>query len=70
MRVDEAGEPCPETLGEYRELCAAISPHGEACAAVEYLDKKIAAQGAEEKVVASDVQMRALLFPLILRTTS
>lgn len=63
MRTDEAGQKCPETLGEYRELCAAIA--GEDNEAVRYLDQKIKAQGAEEKVVAPDEQMRALLIPMM-----
>jgi hypothetical protein len=64
MRTDEKGGPCPETLGEYRDLCAALG--GEECEAVKFLDAKIAAQGNDEKVVAADSQMRALLMPKLL----
>lgn len=62
-RVDEAGNPCPATLGEYRKMCVAIG--GEGCAAVEYLDKSIARspEGADEIVVLPDSAMRAALMP-------
>jgi hypothetical protein len=63
MRTDETGNECPETLGEYRDLCAALG--GEDCEAVSFLDSKIAAQGRDEKVLAADCQMRALLMPLL-----
>ena len=36
MRKDETGQDCPETLGEYRRLCAAIG--GVDCEAVKLLD--------------------------------
>lgn len=39
MRVDELGNQCPATLGEYRDICAAMG--GEDCPAVKYLDKRI-----------------------------
>lgn len=62
MRKDEDGNDCPATLGEYRDLCAALVPD---CKAVKFLDEKIAESpnGREERVVASDSQMRALLMP-------
>lgn len=63
MRQDEKGDPCPETLGEYRDLCAALG--GKNCRAVIFLDEKIAAQGREEKVIAEDSQMRLLLMPML-----
>jgi hypothetical protein len=65
MRQDEAGNPCPETLGEYRDLCAAIAPGS---AAVSFLNRKIAgaASGEDEPVLAADSQMRALLMPMLL----
>lgn len=64
MRKDENNEDCPETLGEYRDLCAALNRDSEA---VVFLDKKIAESpnGREEKVIAADSQMRHLLFPMI-----
>ena len=67
MRTDENGDACPETLGEYRDLCASLG--GERCEAVKFLDKKIAddPDGRHAKVIAPDSQMRALLFPMILR---
>lgn len=65
MRQDEAGTPCPETLGEYRDICAVIG--GEECAAVIYLDEQIAKLGRDEKVVAPDSQMRELLMPMLFR---
>jgi len=65
MRKDEEGNPCPETLGEYRDICAALA--GEDNAAVKFLDGKIADQGRGAKVLVSDHQMRMLLFPLLIR---
>jgi len=63
MRTDETGKECPETLGEYRDLCAAIG--GEDCEAVAFLDKKIGdpinKKGRDSKVIVSDYQMRTLL---------
>lgn len=38
MRKDEYGNDCPSTLGEYRDLCAAL---GGDCDAVRLLDQKI-----------------------------
>jgi len=54
MRKDEAGNECPETLGEYRNLCAALA--GTGSAAVKFLDEKIKADpsGASAKVIAPD----------------
>lgn len=65
MRTDERGEPCPETLGEYRDYCAAFNAD---CAAVAFLDLRIAATpgGRDAKIRASDAFMRKLLYPLIL----
>lgn len=62
-RTDEAGNVCPETLGEYRKLCAAIG--GEDCRAVKFLDEKIAESGPDDKVVVPDAQMRMLLMPML-----
>jgi hypothetical protein len=66
MRTDEEGNACPATLGEYRDLCAAIG--GENCAAVWFLDRKIAAAttGRDDLVVIPDSQARALLMPLLI----
>lgn len=67
MRTDETGQPCPETLGEYRDMCAAIG--GEDCVAVAMLDEKIAdpinKKGRDENVVIDDYHMRTILLPLI-----
>lgn len=65
MRADEAGNQVPETLGEYRDLCAAIG--GEDCRAVQVLDMRIVSQGRDQVVVVSDSQMRALLMPLLIK---
>lgn len=67
MRKDENGNECPETLGEYRDLCAAIGEENNA--AVQFLDRKIAdaAAGRDEKVIAADSQMRAVLMPMLLK---
>lgn len=63
MRTDETGNECPETLGEYRDLCAAIG--GETNKAVVFLDKKIAESNRDEKVIVPDSQMRMLLMPMM-----
>ena len=59
MRVDEQGNECPSTLGEYRDVCALLG--GEGCAAVAFLDQRIAEGSRDEEVLVSDAQMRALL---------
>lgn len=64
MRLDEHGHSCPGTLGEYRDLCAAIG--GEECKAVKFLDAEINRQGRDEEVIAPDSQMRLLLMPMLL----
>jgi hypothetical protein len=64
VRKDEEGNPCPSTLGEYRDMCRALG--GEDSKAVEFLDKQIAKQGRDEEVVAADLQMRMLLVPMIM----
>jgi hypothetical protein len=64
MRSDESGDACPATLGEYRDLCAAIG--GEECPAVGFLDVKIAEQGRDQPVILSDWQMRTLLMPMLI----
>lgn len=53
-----------DTLGDYRLACIAIG--GEDCAAVEWLDRKIEKQGADEEVIADETQMMALLGPMLL----
>jgi hypothetical protein len=66
MRKDPySDEQVPETLGEYRSLCAVLG--GEECKAVKFLDGKISESpgGAEEVVVQADSQMRMLLMPMI-----
>src|SRR4051812_16438027 len=63
MRTDENGQPCPATLGEYRDLCAAIG--GEDCPAVQLLDEHISRQGRDAEAIQPDSQMRALLMPLL-----
>ena len=64
MRKDEAGNECPSTLGEYRDVC--VKAGGEGCKAVKFLDEKIAELGRDEEVVAPDSQMRMLLMPMLL----
>lgn len=64
MRTDEGGNQCPETLGEYRDICVALG--GPDCKAVRFLDEKISEQGRDEAVIAADSQMRMLLMPMIL----
>lgn len=64
MRIED-GKSVPGTLGEYRDLCAAIG--GSDCRAVKLLDEKIAKaeKGRDEQVIANDLQMRVLLMPLL-----
>lgn len=64
MRI-ENGEECPETLGEYRDICASFG--GEDCAAVEVLDAHIANSGRDDVVIKSDAEMRALLMPMLIQ---
>jgi len=64
MRQDENGQECPATLGEYRDMCAALG--GENCKAVKMLDDKIAEQGRDEEVIMPDSQMRMVLMPMLL----
>lgn len=63
---EENGTMVPGTLGEYRDICAAIG--GESCRAVQFLDERIAAEaeGRESAVLAPDSQMRHLLMPMLL----
>jgi hypothetical protein len=66
MRKDPySDEAVPETLGEYRSLCAVLG--GKECKAVKFLDDKISESpnGAQEVVIQADSQMRALLMPMI-----
>ena len=65
MRKDEDGNECPGTLGEYRDLCAAIG--GENCNAVKFLDAKIVVQGRNEPVLTPDSEVRLMLFPMLVR---
>lgn len=64
MRKDENGQACPATLGEYRDMCLALT--GEDSKAVKFLDEKIKEQGRDEKVIAADSQMRMVLMPMLL----
>ena len=64
MRQDEAGNPCPATLGEYRDLVMALCCD-ESNPAVKFLDRKIADQGRDEMVAAPDSQMRMILLPMM-----
>jgi hypothetical protein len=65
MRTDEQGQPCPSTLGEYRDMCNAIAPGSKA---VKFLDDKIkeSPNGRDEEVIAHDSQMRYLLMPMLM----
>ena len=65
MRTDQDGKECPATLGEYRDMCAALG--GEACAAVRFLDDKIAKHSRDEAVLTPDSQMRLLLLPMLFK---
>lgn len=64
MRIDPyTNDVVPATLGEYRDICAAIG--GESCRAVQFLDGEILKQGRDELVMAADSQMRELLMPML-----
>lgn len=52
------------TLGDYRDICAALA--GPDCKAVAFLDRKIAEQGRDQKVVAHESQMLLLLGSMML----
>ena len=67
MRQDEHGKPCPETLGEYRDLVCTLFGEKIGASALDFLDAKIAQQGRNEKVIAPDSQMRAVIFELVRR---
>ena len=66
MRKDEDGNVCPETLGEYYDLCKGLG--GEDCKACVFLKEKIDSheKGRDERVIAADSQMRLLLFPMLM----
>lgn len=64
MRLDENGNECPSTLVEYRDMCAAIA--GKGCKAVQFLERKIEANGGkDDEVVVPDLEMRQLLYPML-----
>jgi len=63
MRKDEYGNECPETLGEYYDICKAFL--GEDSGPCKFLKVKIDTQGRDEIVIADDSQMRALLFSMV-----
>ena len=66
MRKDENDSPCPETLGEYRDLCDGIGMTNNT--AVQLLDRMIAEapRGRHEVVLIADLQMRKILLPKIM----
>lgn len=68
MRTDENGTACPETLGEYRDLCAAIG--GAECPAAIALDKLIKEHSRETKVALSDLELRTFLMPMLVKQDS
>lgn len=56
----------PKTLGDYRDLCAALA--GEDSRAVKFFDDKIKQSienGRDEKVIADESQMMFLVAELI-----
>jgi hypothetical protein len=68
LRLDESGNECPKTLGEYRDLCARIG--GEISEAVAYIDARInrSRGGREFSVRETDWKMREILLPLLNQT--
>lgn len=63
LEVELVGEL--KTLGDYRDICVVIG--GEDCEAVKFLDRKIADQGRDEKVLAPESQMMFLLEPMLIK---
>lgn len=64
MRIDENGNSCPETLGEYRDMCINVGvPNNRA---VQYLNERIKETSEDDKVIISDLQIRQLLFPMLI----
>lgn len=65
-RIDhDTNTEVPETLGEYLQVVTAFSPWGKYSKAAKFLEGKIAEQGIDQKVIAPDSQMRAVLFPMM-----
>jgi len=64
LRKDENGAPCPETLGEYYDLCIRLC--GVDNKATKFIQSKIdsSPKGREEVVVTPDSQMRQLIFTM------
>lgn len=62
MRKDEDGNPCPATLGEYREYCVAF--FGEDSEATKFLDEKIKHGSPKDKVIVTDREMREVFYRL------
>jgi len=52
-----------KTLGDYRALAALMG--GEDCAAVKFFERKIAAQGKDEPVLADEGQMIFLIASML-----
>ena len=67
MRLDEKGNECPETLGEYYKICLAL--FGEESQATIFIKNKIKEEGEDMKVVVSDASMRQLLFGMAIGIT-
>ena len=67
MRLDETGQKCPETLGEYYNLTKGIFGEDIGKRALDFFKAKIdeSPNGKEEKVIAGDSQMWGLIFALI-----
>lgn len=68
MRTDENNNPCPETLGEYYDFCEAF--FGASNKSCLFLLEKIKESpiGRDEKVLASDSQVREVLFHLAVKS--
>lgn len=73
MRRDEAGNPCPATLGEYRALFVEI--WGEKSDAVKFIDGRVREtafkqavslqRAAEALVPNSDLEMRVIALQIM-----
>jgi len=64
MRKDTNGDLCPETWGEYLDLCEGFMPDS---AASELLRAVIKDEGADAKSPVDDQSMRLILMPLLIK---
>lgn len=61
VRTDAKGQPCPETLGEYRDYCAAIKDDN---AVISFFDRQIEKRGRDSKVLSPHELVMTCLNPM------